>query len=349
MTDPDFVVPFAVQLLMEAARKAGFSASVLDPEFGYLWELSDGAGWSRAVVGAKLPINDASAGQIAGDKHYCAMVLERHGFRVPISVRALSPRHFRSTRLADRTGTGPALEFARSCGYPLIVKPNRLSHGRRVVRVDSDEELVAAVESVFELDTLALVQECVEGQEFRLDFVDGEYLTGYQRLPARVVGDGEHTIQDLLGELDPRFRTEEWWEEILESEAWRRCAAPRGLELETVLTPGDELTLDATVMNLNRGCVAQTIDELPEAWIEWCGGVGRALGLRFFGIDLRVGSLESDPREAVILEVNATPLLAQMAKMGQREAAVEAQARVVSALRRPSPFRGPRATVPGHA
>jgi glutathione synthase/RimK-type ligase-like ATP-grasp enzyme len=88
-------------------------------------------------------------------------------------------------------------------------------------------------------------------------------------------------------------------------------------------------------MNLNRGATAVHLPLIPEAWRQWCVELGRSLGLEHFGLDLRAESLEAEPSSAVVLEVNATPLVLQMAKMGHRETALKAQMAVfVCALER---------------
>jgi hypothetical protein len=56
------------------------------------------------------------------------------------------------------------------------------------------------------------------------------------------------------------------------------------------------------------------------------------MGLRHFGVDFKVERFADGPEEATVLEVNASPSLAQMAEMGYREAAVEAEIRVVEAI-----------------
>ena len=54
----------------------------------------------------------------------------------------------------------------------------------------SDDELLAALEPAWERHGVAVVQEPIPTPDLRLDFLDGEYLLGYERAPIRVVGDG---------------------------------------------------------------------------------------------------------------------------------------------------------------
>ena len=317
--------PFPVALAIEAAHSLGWSTRLLDPEFGYLWEVTLPDGRRRALVGVKTPVNDGAASQLATDKHYTSMVLAEHGVHVPAGVRALSPKHFRGTDLADCANLDDARAFAARAGYPLIVKPNRLSHGRLVRCVEDNETPEAAVAAIWELDRVALVQERVVGRELRIDLLDGELLAAYERHPQRLVGDGRRSLAELLVAADARFA---------EPLAMGRAIAD-GLEAERVPDAGEMVELGDGVHNLNRSASASLIPEIPEAWRAWAAGVAAHLGLRLAGIDLRIDCagepLDAEPQGAVVLEVNGTPLLAQMAKLGHRELAVRAQARILAA------------------
>lgn len=334
--------PFAVALFMEAAQRLGLAARVVDPEFGYLWELEWPDGHRRTLIGAKTPINDASAAQVCGDKHYASMVLERAGLRVPEAVRCLSPVYFARGEFADRTGPAPGVAFAERAGFPLVVKPNKLSHGRSVRFAWNEAELLAAIDEVFERDTIALVQRPASGREFRLDFLDGEFLVGYERAPLVVEGDGTRTLGELLAAADPRFEAADSRDarraEIATTEAFtERRAANDEFGFDTPLASGERIDFARGVLNLNRCATGRLVETLPAPWLAWAQRVGRALALRLFGIDLRVESLDADPHTATIIEVNSAPLVNQIARMGQHERAVEAQRRVLAALRSNDP------------
>ena len=339
-------VPRAVALTAWAAEQLGWSLRVLDPEFGYLFELSDGRGWSRACIGAKLPLNDTSASQLCADKHYSGLVLAELGVRTPATLRALSPRHFGShASYANRVGLSPLEAELAQLDYPVVVKPNRLSHGRRIAVVQDAAELRAACDAVFELDSVALIQELVTGEELRLDFLDGEYLIGYSRSALRVVGDGRSDLQQLLTEVDPRCAERAWTKRLLaDPDVHGRIGARRP---EEVLAAGTELRLSGEILNLNRGGVGAPVAQLPDAWVRWSARIGERFGLRHFGLDLRVpGGLAADPVEACVLEVNSTPLVTQMLNLGHGELARAAWLKVVAALAQPTPLAGPKRAHP---
>lgn len=268
--------PEVVRLLEEAAEQLGLSFRLLDPAGGYLFELSDGKR-SMTFLGGCSPLNDAVSARLADDKYYTELLLRRAGFRVPQSVRCFKPG-WCSTDYAQEEGLVQAGDWAQQSGYPLVVKPNHLSHGRHVQVVRDEHQLEHAVELVWKYDYLALVQTAHAGFDLRLDFLKDEYLVGYTRTP------------------EP-------------------AAAPESVQ----------------ILNLTLGARAELLPTISESWHAHAVAVGRALGLRYFGIDFKTPHPDALPSEATVIEVNSSPLFVQMALQGHREAALEAQKRVLAA------------------
>jgi glutathione synthase/RimK-type ligase-like ATP-grasp enzyme len=271
-------LPPAVDLIREAAQALGLSFRLLDSEFGHLFELSDGQ-LTRTLLGGRSPLNDAVAARLAEDKYYTELLLRRAGFRVPESVRCLKPEHFSIENYAGRDGLAPAMAFAAARGFPLVVKPNRLSHGRQVRVVQDPDGMASAIRRVWDFDYLALVQTPHGGLDIRLDFLDSEFLLGYTRRPGP-----------------------------------------------------DSRPAEIQILNLTLGAQADLLPSIPGRWLEHGLAIGRALRLRYFGVDFKASGLEADPRSATIIEVNASPLFVGMALQGHRETALGAQGRVLRAV-----------------
>lgn len=323
-----------IQLRLEAARRLGCEVNALDPETGFLNEIRRGS-IRRVLVGGLSPLNDAVAARLVADKHYTGLALAHRGLQVPHTVRCLEPDFFDGDAYASHTGMGHALGLARSQGYPLVVKPNSGSRGRNIAVVENDTELEQAILAIWKREYLALVQIPVPGFDLRIDFLDGEFLFGYTRRSVRVSGDGQRTLRQLLATLDPRMRGELFEERLTDDPIWCRRADDRpGFGLEMVLGEGETLDFETPILNLNRLCRAERIESLPRAWRDFGVEIGRVLSLRHFGVDLKIRSLDQDPAEAVVIEVNSSPSLVHMARIGHHAAALEAEHKIVSAILR---------------
>ena len=332
MTDEDTDIPIGVRLHIEAARRLGMTFEVLDPDYGFLFELRYG---DRAVtmVGGRSPLNDALAARVAQDKYFTGLTLTRAGFRTPATVRCLKAEYFRLMDYTDRGGSDPGLAFAERHGYPVIVKPNQRSHGIDVIVAHDRPALVDAIERVWRYDYLALVQEPAAGDDIRLDFLDGGFLAGYTRQPCTLTGNGTQTVRELLQAARPtKANTAERWRWIANDPDWRRQVTDRGFSEQSVPPAGAVIRLGDTVRNLNRWAIAEVLNDIPDAWLDYARRIGRTMRLRYFGLDLRADGLGSDPDQATVIEVNASPSLAQLYSTGLAETAVEAQMRVLRAV-----------------
>lgn len=325
MTD-ERLLPRTVELARDAAERLGWELRVLDPDYGHLFEVANGRR-RRVFLGALSPLNDAVAARLAADKYFTAQLLERAGLRVPATERCLAPGYFQREKYEDRAGPEPGLAFSRRHGYPVVVKPIRGSSGHHVVLAHDDAELRAALEPAWERHGLAVVQEPIPAPDLRLDFLDGEYLLGYERAPIQVTGDGRSTIRELVARRDRRFAADAAWEGR-RAESWPDTA---GRTPATVLAAGESLDLGGTLLNLNTWASGRLIPELPEPWLAYGLRAGAVLGLRHFGIDFRGAALDDRPEEAAIVEINASPLLLQIHGLGWADEAVAAQARILRA------------------
>lgn len=93
------------------------------------------------------------------------------------------------------------IEYSQALGYPLVLKPTNASLGNGVVtNINSDEDFLKAIHYVrHELDyDEVIVEQYVEGKEYRVYVVDDKVIAAYNRVPANVIGDGEHTIEELI-------------------------------------------------------------------------------------------------------------------------------------------------------
>lgn len=317
----------ATSLAEEAARRLGWTTERLD-DCGYLFEVRRLDGVRKVMLGGRSALNDAVAAKLSEDKHYASVLMARAGLRVPRVVRCIAEEHHLGRDYPAHAGTDPAKALAAELGYPLVVKPNSLSHGRGVVMVEDEDELVAAIEESWSMDPIALAQELVHGADFRLDFLDGAYLLGYERRPIAVTGDGARTVGALIAALDPRFDRPET---LLAHWRIADLFAERDLAWDTVLPPGETLDLSHPIRNLNVGSTAVLLPSIPDGLHRACLRAAHELGLRHFGVDLKLPRLDADPAEAVFIEINASPLLVQIARLGYREQALAAQAEVLRA------------------
>jgi cyanophycin synthetase len=213
-----------------------------------------------------------------------------------------------------------AVEFLRHKGK-VVVKPIDGAHGRGVtVDVVDEIGLHEAIDRAFESainNSAVLVQEQFKADvicDLRVLCIDFEYVAALQRIPARVFGDGVHTVAELIDiENSSERRGKPYYAELATIE--------RELALKYLGSQAHEVVeVDQEVYVLgvaNYGAGGETVDvteQLPHWLVAVAKTVAKKCELEVAGVDFmlneppRVDSLETDLRVAMT-EVNKAPLL----------------------------------------
>jgi glutamate--cysteine ligase len=98
-------------------------------------------------------------------------------------------------------------EFAGKVGYPIVLKKYNGTHGNLVfLHIHNFEEGSDILKKYFRKEKYVLVEKEFKGREFRFMTTREKVLAVAFREPANVVGDGKHTIKELVAikNQDPR-------------------------------------------------------------------------------------------------------------------------------------------------
>jgi cyanophycin synthetase len=207
-----------------------------------------------------------------------------------------------------------AAAAAERLGFPLVTKPLDVSHGRGVsLNLNSVEEVRQGYKIASEYNSRVLVEEWLRGQDYRILVVNGEVVAVAERVPAHVVGDGKHTIAELIDIVnsDPRrgIGHEKVMTRVSITHQSHILLEHAGYTLDTVLASGEIFYLASTA-NLSTG--GTSIDRTHEIHYETQELARRAamvIGLDIAGIDVVTPDISQPLREmgGGIVEVNAGP------------------------------------------
>src|SRR5690606_29874635 len=186
--------------------------------------------------------------EIASDKEDTRNLLGDLGLPVPQQRLVYSARE--------------AVRAAEAIGYPVVVKPLDANHGRGVsIRLTdaAQVETAFAVAQEHGRSRAVLVERFVEGFDHRMLVVGGKLVAVAKRVPGHVVGDGRHTIAELVGIVnqDPRrgVGRERVLTKLTFDEQAERLLAAAGHTRDTVLPEGAVFYLRSTA-NLATGGTA---------------------------------------------------------------------------------------------
>lgn len=122
---------------------------------------------------------------IGGDKVLLKTLFDAHGIPTPQGK--------------DFTDYDEALAYFLRCTTPQVVKPTNGFASRGVtVHVTTEDVFEAAWHKAREIGETVLVEEMIWGEEVRVYFINGRFISATARTPAFVIGDGKHSIAELI-------------------------------------------------------------------------------------------------------------------------------------------------------
>ncbi|MDQ3843294.1 MAG: ATP-grasp domain-containing protein, partial [Bacteroidota bacterium] len=237
---------------------------------------------------------------IAGDKEETKNILEAAEVPVP-----------GGTIVCDEEGLKDAID---TIGYPIVLKPVDGNHGKgATTNINNREAAVKALKDAQKWSKNVICEKFITGFDFRVLVINYKFICAALRTPASVIGDGVHTIQQLIDEInkDPRrgYGHEKVLTQIKVDDFTIKMLNDKGYTLDTI-PPVDELVLLKPTANLSTGGTATDVtEEVHPANIFMCERIARLVGLDICGIDIMAPDLSTPLTEngGAVLEVNAAP------------------------------------------
>jgi cyanophycin synthetase len=259
-----------------------------------------GYGHRRQFIQAAMTSqSSAIAVEIASDKDLTKTLLRQASLPVPEGAVAETEEDAVITML--------------ELSAPVAVKPWDGNQGKGV---SLNLTTTAQVEQAFRLarqySSKVIVEEMLRGRDYRVLVVNGQMVAACERVPAHVIGDGIHTINQLIEIVNQDPARGDGHDKSLTRitldppvvESLRR----RNLSLTHIPAAGEQIFLRECA-NLSTGGTARDVTELVHPQMRaLCERAARVIGLDVCGIDLILKDISQPPQTGDgIVEVNAAP------------------------------------------
>ncbi len=260
-------------------------------------------GWGsrqRRIQAAETDATSAIAESIAQDKELTKKLLDAAGVPVPHGRIAVSAED--------------AWAAACEIGLPVVVKPQDGNQGKGVtVNITTREQLEAAFAAAEAFRDDVMVERYLPGNDFRLLVVGDKLVAAARREPPLVIGDGVHTVRELVDIVnsDPRrgnghatSLTKIRFDDI----ALARLAE-QGLDAASVPALGQRVLLRNNANLSTGGTATDVTDDVHPDVAARAVAAAQMVGLDICGVDLVCDSVHMPLEEqgGGIVEVNAAP------------------------------------------
>ena len=261
-------------------------------------------GWgrrARLVDRSSVEADSAIGAKLSNDKFLSATLLRAAGLPAPRHVLVFSEQQ--------------ALDAARSLGAPLVVKPVDRDRGEGVSTDIRDEHtLLEAVRAAARLSRAVLVEQQVSGICHRLYVSHGKLLYVVKRLPKSVIGDGVHTVAQLIERANAIENAAPPWSRLKPFPADTTAIdtlAAAGLGLDSIPAKGQYAPLRKISSPDWGGVVEDLTDGIHPDNVDIAVRAAALCGLSSAGVDLITADIGTPWHRngAIINEVNFSPRL----------------------------------------
>lgn len=314
--------PFASKLIQEIAPSMGIRVE-LEPEYEYAGELIFSNGKRHLFRNTNFNVNPAGSTEIAKDKCYTSYFLRKHGFNVPDSKAFFSDKL--NKNLTHSRGIAEAIAYAKTLGFPVFIKPNNLSQGVFVTKVHEPDEIVTVANRIFERTDVFLIESACIGKDYRVVVLGEEIISGYERIPLTVTGNGQDSIQRLLDAahegLEHQGRPNS---EITTDDSRIDLKLKRlGLTRDSVIQDQEKIFLLDNANLSTGGTSLDVTGKVHPSFLEIAIKATKALGLTLSGVDIICEDITNEAQSQAwnIIEINAAPGLDNYSALGEEQAA----------------------------
>ena len=278
--------PYA-RIIVDEALRRGIEVQVDDADAG-LFTLSHGGRRIRCRESLS-DLTSAVSMTLCQDKRLTHRALAQAGLHLP------------AQRLAGSAEENAA--FLAEHGS-LVVKPVDGEQGQGVaVDLRTPLDVQDAIERASTFDSRVLLESFHPGFDLRILVIGFAVVAAAIRRPAEIVGDGQHSISELIDVQSRRRQAATEGESCIPKDAETlRTLHTAGVDYDSVLPAGQRLAVRKTANLHTGGSLEDVTDILHPALADAAVKAARALDIPVVGLDLLVPA--ADQPEYVFIEAN---------------------------------------------
>jgi cyanophycin synthetase len=279
------------RLIIAAAERRGWTVQIID-EANALYRITLLDGSCYYVRNISSHKSSAINAFISKYKHTLYQLVAELGISIPPTALISDDR-------------APAYDFLKS-HKQLVVKPVDQSHGDGVtVGIVSAQELDTAISYAQTFSDQVLVQRHISGEDYRLLYIDKQLAAAVVRKPAYVVGDGKHTVAQLLEIENQSPNRSHGYNNLLTIIDAQQAARYLGDTMQVKPAMGQEQQVVGT-SNIGKGGVARDVTSaVPNEMLEASVQLVKHFNIGLCGLDFMV----DDDGHAYLIEINTVPSL----------------------------------------
>jgi len=294
------------QLLIFDSIQKGLRVEVLDENDQFIRLMYKDH--SELVRNANMTSKDTTISHwLMGNKTVTKIILDENNFEIPEGKEY-------------QTVDSALNDFYKYENKAIVVKPKSTNYGVGISvfkQSSSKESFKEALEIAFKEDENVLVEDYIEGTEYRFFILDGKTQAVLLRVPANVVGDGKKTINQLIDEKNEDLLRGENHraplEKILKGDIELLMLKEQGYTFESIPTSQERVYLRENSNISTGGDSIDFTDEMDQSYKNIAEQMAEVLDVKVTGIDLIIPDYEKpstlEKPGYTVIEANFNPAM----------------------------------------
>ncbi|MDR2417538.1 MAG: hypothetical protein LBD79_00610 [Treponema sp.] len=294
---------------------------ISEPEFENVGCIIFKNGKKEYYKNTSFSLNSFASAEIAKDKNYTNFFLKRMGYKVPDGQTFFSNKL--NSYLQIKRTIHDGFEYAKSIGFPVIIKPNNLSRGRLVTKIFNEEEYYETAEKIFSITDVMLVERFYYGNDFRVLVLDEDIFAAYQREPLKIVGNGISRIKELIVEKQNNF-VKAGRKVDIDYNDYRLIhnLKRNNYTIDTILDKGIVFQILDNANLSSGGTIYDFTSRIHQEFKKLAVNITKDMKLRLCGVDFLTDDVSKPVSDYTLLEINASPGLNNYASLGVKQLAI---------------------------
>ncbi len=290
----------STQILWKSAWKKGVKVDVLDRSENFL----------RLSLGGKSEIVK-QATKTSKDNYVTVLVMENK----VVTKRILAENNIHVPFGENHTKLEEALlSYSNFEGKQIVIKPKSTNYGVGISifkNFFTKEAFEEAIKIAFSHDSAIMIEEFIPGDEYRFLVMGDEVVAVLKRIPANVVGDGIHSVRELVVEknTDPLRGTDHLkpLEKIQQGPEETLMLSQQQLTWEDIPNLNQTVYLRENSNISTGGDSINVTDEMDSYYKDLAVRATKVVDASICGVDIIVPPNPTNYQNAAIIELNFNP------------------------------------------
>jgi glutamate--cysteine ligase len=294
----------STQLLLREAVRRGVAFDILDRQENFI-RLKRGQNIQYVRQATKTSLDNYASILAMENKVITKQILDEHGIRVPKGFDY-------NNKISAKA------DFLYFKDRAVVIKPKLTNFGIGITILKTNTDSLIfdrAIDIAFNYDSSILIEEFIEGKEFRIFVMADEVVGILHRVPANVTGNGTQTIRELVIEKnkDP-LRGKGYHtplEKIQLGEAELMFLKAQDKDFETIPQDNETVYLRENSNISTGGDSIDFTDDIPKSYKEIAVKAAQALNVKITGLDMIIPDYtrEATNDNYAIIELNFNPAI----------------------------------------